>query len=303
MYCGFKDFWLNYNQPLRGFMKKIIFSILSFPLILFSQTLDYFPIHIGDEFQYESTTSEGNQKTFYKEVITNLIDKDDGGIDVFYNNSKEPRYYKSKNGNVYLYSDNKPYLWFDFTTSAIDTYYTKWSGIENNVIVYSYNTMLFNKNTTARSFSFKDIKLHFSFGYYLLADEFGIVEKNSHLMYSSIDRLIGCVINGIKYGTIVSVKEKNINTNYELSQNYPNPFNPETTISYKVQAASKVILKVYDLLGKEVATLVDQYKQPGSYTVAFNVKTRHGVSLQSGVYFYRLQAGSFSETKKMILLK
>lgn len=88
-----------------------------------------------------------------------------------------------------------------------------------------------------------------------------------------------------------------------LSQNYPNPFNPETTISYKVQAASKVSLKVYDLLGREVATLVDEYKQPGSYTVAFNVEARHGVSLQSGVYFYRLQAGSFSETKKMILLK
>ncbi len=96
--------------------------------------------------------------------------------------------------------------------------------------------------------------------------------------------------------------------NFSVQQNYPNPFNPETTISYTIPSnvkgeTAKVTLKVYDVLGKEVATLIDEYKQAGTYNEKFNVKTRHGASLQSGVYFYRLQAGSFVQTKKMLLIK
>ncbi|OGU64920.1 MAG: hypothetical protein A2X62_12595 [Stygiobacter sp. GWC2_38_9] len=94
-----------------------------------------------------------------------------------------------------------------------------------------------------------------------------------------------------------------IPTGYSLSQNYPNPFNPETTISYKIQAASQVSLKVYDVLGRIVATLVDEFKQPGNYKAIFNVETLHATSLPSGIYLYRLNAGSFYEIKKMMLLK
>ena len=90
---------------------------------------------------------------------------------------------------------------------------------------------------------------------------------------------------------------------FSLEQNYPNPFNPETTISYKLQAASNVSLKVYDVLGNEVTTLVDEFKQPGNYKVIFNVKTPYMASLPSGIYFYTLRAGSFSSTKKMLLIK
>ncbi len=92
-------------------------------------------------------------------------------------------------------------------------------------------------------------------------------------------------------------------TQIHLYQNYPNPFNPETTISYKVQAASQVSLKVYDALGREIATLVNEYKQTGLHTATFSVKTPYMASLPSGVYFYRLQSGSYSKTKKMILLR
>jgi photosystem II stability/assembly factor-like uncharacterized protein len=105
-------------------------------------------------------------------------------------------------------------------------------------------------------------------------------------------------------------KEKEIPADFILSQNYPNPFNPETTISYKIQAASQVSLKVYDVLGREVVTLVDEYKQPGSYNcklTRFDSRlARRGIEngeLPSGVYFYRLQAGNFVQTKKMLLIK
>ncbi len=85
---------------------------------------------------------------------------------------------------------------------------------------------------------------------------------------------------------------------FGLSQNYPNPFNPSTVISWQLAVGSMVTLKIYDLLGREVATLIDEFQQAGQY-----VKTIHGTSLPSGVYFYKIQAGDFTQTKKMILLR
>ena len=87
--------------------------------------------------------------------------------------------------------------------------------------------------------------------------------------------------------------------NFILSQNYPNPFNPTTTIDYSVPKSSMVTIKVYDVLGKEVATLVNQNKSAGNYSVQFNASSKFA----SGVYLYRMQARSFVQTKKLILMK
>jgi subtilisin family serine protease len=86
--------------------------------------------------------------------------------------------------------------------------------------------------------------------------------------------------------------------NFELNQNYPNPFNPSTTINYQVPKMSFIKLKVYDVLGNEILTLINEEKSVGSFEVDFNA-----INLPSGVYFYKLQAGSFVETKKMVLMK
>ncbi len=87
-----------------------------------------------------------------------------------------------------------------------------------------------------------------------------------------------------------------------LHQNYPNPFNPVTKILYSIPNQSMVTLKVYDILGKEVATLVNEEKPTGSYKVEFD-----GSNLTSGIYLYKLTAsggaGNFTETKKLVLLK
>jgi hypothetical protein len=85
---------------------------------------------------------------------------------------------------------------------------------------------------------------------------------------------------------------------YRLMQNYPNPFNPSTVISYQLPVASEVSLKVFDVLGREVAVLVSGRQKAGNYVVPFN-----GSGLSSGVYFYRLQAGQFVQTRKMMLVK
>ncbi|MBK7631711.1 MAG: T9SS type A sorting domain-containing protein [Ignavibacteriales bacterium] len=86
--------------------------------------------------------------------------------------------------------------------------------------------------------------------------------------------------------------------NYSLSQNYPNPFNPTTKISYSIATAGIVSLKIYDILGREVSTLVNEEKSAGRYEVNFNAS-----QLASGVYFYQIKAGSFTQTKKLMLLK
>jgi aryl-phospho-beta-D-glucosidase BglC (GH1 family) len=107
---------------------------------------------------------------------------------------------------------------------------------------------------------------------------------------------------GIK---ITDVKNEPILSNsFNLYQNYPNPFNPSTTIKYSIPAfgtnrsVAFATLKVFDLLGREVAVLVNDFKQPGAYTVQWNA-----TNFSSGIYIYRLQAGSFTETKKLVLLK
>jgi len=92
-------------------------------------------------------------------------------------------------------------------------------------------------------------------------------------------------------------------SSFELYQNYPNPFNPSTTISWQSPISIWQTLKIYDLLGREVATLVNEYKPAGRYEVEFNGNSYEGKNLSSGVYFYWLQAGEFTYTKKLILMK
>lgn len=103
----------------------------------------------------------------------------------------------------------------------------------------------------------------------------------------------------LKYGTVgVQNISAEIPRVFSLSQNYPNPFNPTTNIQFGVPKNSFVSIKVYDLLGREVATLLNEQKQAGTYLVDFNA-----ASLSSGVYFYRMQAGQFADIKRMVVIK
>jgi hypothetical protein len=92
-------------------------------------------------------------------------------------------------------------------------------------------------------------------------------------------------------------------TEYVLNNNYPNPFNPTTTIKYQIPEQSFVTLKIYDALGNEITTLVDEEKPAGTYEVEFSVGQNSILSLSSGIYFYQLRTGEFIQTKKMVLLK
>lgn len=97
--------------------------------------------------------------------------------------------------------------------------------------------------------------------------------------------------------------ETNLPTQYRLAQNYPNPFNPTTVIEFSLPSAGDVKLDVFNILGQRVTTLVDQFLPAGVHQVTFNGKTNSGRPLASGVYFYRLTAGDFTESHKMVLVK
>jgi hypothetical protein len=98
--------------------------------------------------------------------------------------------------------------------------------------------------------------------------------------------------------TSVESASAQIPAKYELRQNFPNPVNPTTTISFDIPTRSIISLKIFDILGREVSTLVFGEMQAGAYTRQWNA-----ANMASGVYFYRLQAGTYTETKKLLLLK
>ncbi len=89
----------------------------------------------------------------------------------------------------------------------------------------------------------------------------------------------------------------------ELHQNYPNPFNPKTTIRFQIKDTRFVSIKVYDIIGKEITTLVNEKLNAGTYEVPFSISKLSGYQESSGIYFYRLITETYSETKRMILLK
>jgi hypothetical protein len=127
-------------------------------------------------------------------------------------------------------------------------------------------------------------------------DEFRLYHRAltpAEVMNTWSENLPGC---GIIVGS--NINSSNIPFAYSLSQNYPNPFNPSTKISFGLPKAGNVKMVVFDLLGREVATLVNEFRTAGNHTVDFNA-----ASLASGVYFYKIEAGDFTATKKMLLVK
>jgi flagellar hook assembly protein FlgD len=145
----------------------------------------------------------------------------------------------------------------------------------------------------------------------------GVGDYPYFLAYNSTNSRVYCA-NGL--GSSISViacspstaveeeEEDQVIPNFALNQNYPNPFNPATTIKFKVQNSRFKIpahtsLKIYNILGQKVRTLVEEPKKAGSYEVIWDGKDDQGNQLSSGIYFYQLKAGDYTETKKMLLLK
>ena len=124
-------------------------------------------------------------------------------------------------------------------------------------------------------------------------------DSQGHLLIGTIN---GGVFRSLEQIATPVIEKEEIPAAFKLYQNYPNPFNPSTVITYQLSLPGRVSLKVYDLLGREEAVLVNEFQQPGTYRYQFQ-PGRPDSKLSSGVYFYRIETGNFAETKKLILLK
>lgn len=136
-----------------------------------------------------------------------------------------------------------------------------------------------------------------------LAEGLGLVsEFTSHMQGSFLQ---GAIINGIQYGTITSVREgePKLPDSFVLAQNYPNPFNPETQIRFQLTRTQKITLKVFNTLGQEIRTLIDERKAAGFYSIQWDGTDQNGHRAPSGFYLYQIEAGGSRETKKMLLIR
>lgn len=187
-------------------------------------------------------------------------------------------------------SSNTSYKCFDIRDTNILTINTLVKKFRNVTNISLYQTT-FNR----------DYAKNIGLVYYSYFSDFGW-QGGQHSTYY---KLKGCVLNGVVYGDttqrpIASLTQLNslIPSEFSLSQNYPNPFNPTTTISFDVPKNSFVKLKIYDVSGKELAILVNENLNIGSYNYQWDAS-----NFPSGIYFYKLEANDFVDTKRMVLLK
>jgi hypothetical protein len=163
-----------------------------------------------------------------------------------------------------------------------------WNGTQNLLVEICFDNTSYTSNSTVYSTSMSGMTYHYHTDG---GTGCSMTGTNSATSRPNVCLTINLVVgNGTVQSTIPEV--------YSLAQNYPNPFNPSTSIKFNVPKLSNVKLVVYDIVGREVATLVNGMTKPGSYEALFNAE-----NLASGVYFYRLDAGDFTDVKKMVLIK
>jgi hypothetical protein len=247
---------------------------------VYTQSPDYYYLQaFSNNFLPGYYNDEGNSSVFWQNadsvlINNNIIDKNISLI-------RDSSFGNGSIGGAILFSgasDQQDYE--GITLLARDI---------NNNALYSYN---FGKSEG----DFRVTNIPYG-TYELVAQKVGLDNAVSQIV--TIDPFNN-QITGINLNFIFSdvQSETKIPDGYVLYQNYPNPFNPITNINFSIASESFVLLKVYDILGKELATLVSDNLKVGNYKVTFD-----GAKFTSGVYFYRLQAGEFSNVRKMIFIK
>jgi hypothetical protein len=292
--------------------QKILLALLIGAKILTAQTdstLEYFPFHTGDIWQYKTHVFIPYPETSYIVYTTVVV-----GKDTLMTNGK---IYRRMNRFEKMFGDG--FYRIDSTTACV----YKYEGTTEEILTDSlkatvgdqwsyfrcdsvYRNLIFTVATSVKAYSFSVIPypvyFHFAKGFGLI--RYSMQEENQ--VYPVADSyettLIYAKINGQEYGTLVSVKEDEypLPKNFLLKQNFPNPFNPSTTIRYKLHVKAFITLKIFDLLGREVAMLVNEEQSAGIHSYKLEASN---YKLSNGVYFYQLRANNFVETKKLTLIK
>lgn len=209
---------------------------------------------------------------------------------------------REENAKIYGYNgySGLERLLYDFTANAGDTIAVLFSPYDTVVTVLEWIgfSEVLGKQCTVWNFA-ELWSRSTMYKYTSFAD--GIGPTDFQYEPGMHEYLKGAIIGGTLYGEVTGTAQTDpisLPKRALLKQNYPNPFNPTTEIQFTVVDRQLTIIKVFDVLGRDVATLVNEVKEPGTYTVEFD-----GSNLASGVYFYRLAAGDFVASKRIVLLK
>jgi hypothetical protein len=259
----------------------------------------YFPLQIGNLWQYRSA-DPFNPTTRQAKIVGDTLMPNSKRYAVMSGSNLGTPYLRQEASRVYGYDiiDSAEYVLLDFTANANDTLSShskgKWTNIAAGKQTYpgtntSYWRFFQRMNTGLSGYIFLD---------WIIKDSLGLTswveEPGAQFNFS------GAIVDGRTIGTITGIRENadKIPTVFSLSQNYPNPFNPSTMISFSLPSRSFVSLKIFDVMGRVVATIVSENLPAGSYQRQWNAS-----GFSSGIYFYRIQAASFTEIKRLVLLR
>ncbi|MDP4175845.1 MAG: T9SS type A sorting domain-containing protein [Bacteroidota bacterium] len=269
----------------------------------------------------------------YKLILTDLSNApyvmiDSSSKEIIFSDKILPVKVAQLSQNLFLVHDGSRMNLYEFCNNKM-IYHRKFMDLESYRWEYTDSTLYIFRNGNLEKYSFSSRDTSFSQQKILLSSSSLAIDNgfkyaamiiSDSLKVYSIDKK--CIINSICIPAIgtspklvvdspyvyihqttrqITGVEDNDNNNslrFELGQNYPNPFNPSTTISYSIPKKSIVELKIYDMLGREVSTLINKMQNAGDYKVQFN-----GSSLPSGIYIYTIQAGEYRTSKKLTLLK
>ena len=286
---------------MKTFLSLIIIFLLGITKQVNSQNinpLDFYPYHVGDIWQY----IEYPAGTFSSGEITRIDTVDQFTHLIYYGNYETASVKILSDSAIVLVDPSMwiPYYKLNYPVGSIwirDTTTSWWVHFKSES-----TALIFNENRETREYHIYE--------YIPPGDTNGLPGSVEYLVrgigrYRRIweggERiLIGCIIDGVQYGTIVDVAEENEKSqpNNFILNNYPNPFNPTTSIRYQLSDDVYVTLKVYNMLGEKVSELVNEFELAGYYSIQFD-----GSNLPSGMYLYKIQAGEFSDVKKMLLVK
>ena len=278
-------------------------------LVIDTVALKYFPLAVGNVYKYHFGSSTGYSYYYKVRIVKDTII-----------NSK--RYFvtsgnfpgsigsilrvDSTTGNAYvrsgMYCSYSPFeeLVDSLRSRRWDSTLVCTPSVPKHYCVDTSNSTLFGIQMKKKTFIRNTSEVSTSISYGM---NFGIIFSTySDAWGLASESLVGCFINGVLYGDTLLTGIENISTEvppeYSLAQNYPNPFNPSTVVRFQLSVVSDVVLKVYDVVGREVQTLVNERLNAGTYETKFD-----GSMLTSGVYFYKMVSEGFTETKRMVLIK
>ena len=275
----------------------ICISTQSFAQSLFP-SYGFYPLQVGNLWQYQSPDSSfGLWET---KIIGDSTLPNGKTYAIFSGTFFETSLIRQDSSKVYAidFTDSSEFVLFDFAASRKDTISHHMRG-SRTIVFESRSTIISTGHTYWVFFDLQGTgPTSYVFFDWIITDSLGLVTVTMEPGVSY--HLTGAIINGTTIGTIMNVHTKNVQIPVVpiLYQNYPNPFNPETNFRFILPVAEYVTLRIYDVLGREKTTLIEDRLTPGEHSISWNART-----LPSGMYFYRLKTATFTQTKKLLLLK